>query len=51
VVVSHRVYGAKAGPAASEWLEKNGASVEKALMDWKGLPTLAALRALPQSAK
>ncbi len=51
VVVSHRVYGAKAGPAAGEWLDKNGAAVEKALMDWKGLPTLAALRALPQSAE
>ncbi|HNC75451.1 MAG TPA: hypothetical protein PK362_11290, partial [Elusimicrobiota bacterium] len=50
VVVSHRIYGAKVGPAAGEWLEKNGASVEKALMEWKGLPTLAALRALPQSA-
>lgn len=48
VVYSHRVYGAKAGPAMSDWLKGNGVQVEKTLMAWDKLPTLAALKALPQ---
>jgi len=49
VVYSHRVYGREAGPAMSDWLQANGATTEKALMDWGGLPSVAALRRLPQS--
>ena len=48
-VYSHRVYGQAAGPAMSEWLKANGASVEQALMEWDKLPTAAALKQLPQS--
>ncbi len=32
VVYSHRIYGKKAGPAMSTWLQKSGESTEKALM-------------------
>ncbi|MBS1724342.1 MAG: hypothetical protein JSS66_15475 [Armatimonadetes bacterium] len=41
LVYSHRIYGAKAGDAMSEWLKGNGARVEKALMDWKAVPKSA----------
>jgi hypothetical protein len=49
VVYSHRIYGQDAGPAMSAWLQANGATTEKALMSWGGLPSVAALRALPQA--
>jgi hypothetical protein len=49
VVYSHRVYGREAGPAMSDWLQANGAVVEKALMMWEGMPSVAALRGLPQT--
>jgi len=48
VVYSHRVYGAQAGPAMSDWLKGHGAQVERLLMAWDKLPTAAALKALPQ---
>ncbi|WP_309717904.1 hypothetical protein [Armatimonas sp.] len=38
VVYSHRIYGKKAGNAASAWLKKNGPSTEKALMAWDAMP-------------
>jgi hypothetical protein len=49
VVHSKRVYGAKAGNEMSAWLEKNGPNTEQALLAWTSIPSLAALRALPQS--
>jgi hypothetical protein len=49
VVYSHRVYGQSAGPAMSDWLQANGPTIEKALMGWAGLPSVADLRRLPQS--
>jgi hypothetical protein len=49
VVFSHRVHGPRVAGAMGEWLEENGAVVEKALMGWKGIPSAAALQALPQS--
>ena len=49
VVYSHRVYGQNAGPAMSEWLQANGPTTENALTSWSGLPSVAALKALPQS--
>lgn len=49
IVHSKRVYGAKAGNEMSAWLEENGPTTEQALTEWTGLPTLAALKALPQS--
>ena len=51
IVRSHRVYGQKVGNEMSAWLEKNGARNEQVLMAWKGLPSVADLRKLPQSAR
>ena len=48
-VYSHRVYGQKAGNAMSNWLKTNGPSIETTLMGWNGVPSMAALRRLPQS--
>ena len=49
VVYSRRFYGAAVGHEMSAWLGKNGEPMEKALMAWTGLPSLAALAALPQA--
>jgi hypothetical protein len=49
VVVSHRIYAREAGPAMSDWLKANGSRVETTLMAWDKMPSLAALRQLPQS--
>ena len=49
VVYSHRIYSEAAGPAMSEWLQANGPTMETALMSWSGLPSIAALKTLPQS--
>jgi hypothetical protein len=48
VVYSHRVYGAQAGPAMSDWLKGQGVQAEKMLMAWDKVPTAAALKVLPQ---
>jgi Ankyrin repeats (many copies) len=48
IVYSKRFYGAGVGDQMSAWVRRNGETVEKALMSWKGLPSLAALKALPQ---
>ena len=49
VVYSHRVYGKQAGEAMGEWLKTNGPSLEKTLMTWDKMPSVAALKRLPQS--
>jgi hypothetical protein len=49
IVYSRRFYGAAVGDQMSAWLARNGEPVEKALMAWKGVPPLAAVRALPQA--
>jgi hypothetical protein len=49
VVYSHRVYGKEAGEAMREWLKSNGPSLEKTLMTWDKMPSVAALKRLPQS--
>jgi len=49
VVYSHRIYGKDAGRLMGEWLQANGASIEKSLMAWDGIPTPGSLRSLPQS--
>jgi hypothetical protein len=49
VVFSKRIYGAKAGDEMSAWLQQHGPDTEKTLMAWPGLPSLAALKALPES--
>jgi hypothetical protein len=48
VVYSHRAYGKDPAAVIGPWLQSKGQSVEDALMSWKGLPTLAAIEALPQ---
>lgn len=49
-VYSHRTYGDAAGPAMGEWLQREGGSIEDALMGWDALPSVAMLKSLPQSA-
>jgi hypothetical protein len=45
IVYSHRIYNsAKIG----EWVQASGPSLETTLMGWKSMPTLAALKRLPQ---
>ncbi len=41
VVYSHREYGSKVGDQMSAWLRANGPAIEKALMEWKGVPLLS----------
>jgi hypothetical protein len=43
-IYCHRFYGEKIGDQASAWLDANGADIEKALMDWRSMPSPAALR-------
>lgn len=49
VVYSHRVYGMQPDAAASAWFREHDLPLEKAMMTWTDIPTVAALRALPQS--
>jgi hypothetical protein len=48
IVYSHRAYGKNAA-TIGEWVQTNGPSVETSVMRWNGMPSLAALRRLPQS--
>ena len=43
IVYSHRIYGAKAGDEASEWLKANGPKIEQTLMTWSAMPSLRSL--------
>ena len=43
VVYSHRIYGEKVGEQISAWLKANGATTEKALMEWKSAPASSKL--------
>lgn len=49
VVYSHRAYGKERAAQIGQWLQANGPTVEKTLMEWRGVPKLADLRRLPQS--
>jgi hypothetical protein len=49
VVYSHRVYGMQPDAAASAWFREHDLPLEKAMMTWTDIPSVAALRALPQS--
>ena len=49
VVFSHRVYGKQVGPEMSQWVQTNGPQAEKTLMNWDKVPSLAALKRLPQA--
>lgn len=49
VVYSRRVYGKAAGNEMSAWLKSDAAAAERALRGWNGVPTAAALKALPQA--
>ncbi len=43
-VYSHRVYGEKIGDQMSAWLSANGEEIEKALMEWRSMPSPILLR-------
>jgi len=43
IVYSHRIYGEKVGDQMSAWLKNNGVEKEKALMEWKAVPSPASL--------
>jgi hypothetical protein len=49
IVYSHRVYGTQPDEAADAWFRANGAATEQAMRAWTDIPSVAALRALPQS--
>lgn len=49
VVYSRRIYGEAVGDAMSQWLETNGPATEAALRSFRAVPSLVALRALPQA--
>jgi hypothetical protein len=49
IVYSHRVYSMKPDAAASTWFKAHDLEMEKALMAWAGMPSVATLRALPQA--
>lgn len=43
-VYSHRIYGEKIGDQTSAWLSANGPEIEKALMEWKSMPSAKSIR-------
>ena len=43
-VYSHRIYGEKIGDQMSAWLSTNGPEIEKALMEWKSMPSPKSIR-------
>jgi hypothetical protein len=47
LVVSHREYGERVGPAASAWLAQHGTAIEQALMAWDRWPSAQELERLP----
>ena len=49
IVYSHRVVGMQPDVAATAWLKANDQAVERAMMAWSDLPTVPALRTLPQA--
>jgi hypothetical protein len=49
IVYSRRFSGATVDNDLRTWLAANGESTEKALRSWTGLPSLAAIAALPQA--
>jgi hypothetical protein len=48
-IYSHRVYGKEAAETIGQWLETKGPAVERTLMAWDKMPSLAALKKLPQN--
>jgi hypothetical protein len=49
IVYSHRIYGMQPDAAASAWFREHDLPLEKAMMTWTDIPSVAVLRALPQS--
>ncbi len=49
VVYSQRFYGENAQDEMLQWVKGNGDKVEDALMTWQAIPTLKALKELPQT--
>lgn len=48
LIYSHRVYGMQPDNEATAWMRVNDQAAEKAMMSWTTMPSLEALRALPQ---
>jgi hypothetical protein len=49
LVQSRRAYGTDAALRVGEWVQNNGTSVEKSLLAWSGIPSLASLKELPET--
>ncbi|ACB73849.1 hypothetical protein [Opitutus terrae] len=49
LVYSHREYGDDSGERVRDWLEANGATLEKKWLAWSGYPSPVALAALPDT--
>lgn len=49
VIRMHRAHGEDAAARIGAWVEENGEAVERELMAWGPLPSIAALAALPQT--
>ncbi len=49
VTYAHRIQGIKPDAEASAWFKVNDIPIEKALMAWTEIPSVPALRALPQA--
>lgn len=51
LVRSRRGYGTDAAQRVGEWVQSNGMSIERSLLDWNGVPSLANLKKLPENKK
>jgi hypothetical protein len=49
LVYSHRVYGLNPDDEAGKWFRANDPAIAQAMMAWTDIPSVTALRALPQS--
>jgi len=49
IVYSHRIHALKPDEEASAWLKANDLAIEKAMMTWSDIPSVPALRTLPQA--
>jgi hypothetical protein len=48
IVYSHRTYGEKVGDQMNAWIDHNGATIEKTLMEWNTVPSPASVGELPR---
>lgn len=48
---SRRGYGSDAAQRIGEWVQSNGTSIERSLLEWNSVPFVANLKKLPESKK